>query len=147
MKLFRLATFLCGAAMLGPLPDAKGSDLEQEYQQVKRIAMKDLKVRAAFDRAYDKLNKRIVEIDPALKPFIEAQNAKQKPKQPNKISPRGRSGSSVGVTHIVTQGETLTSIAKRYKVSVNSLVKTNNIAKEGTLQIGQKLTIPSPARR
>jgi LysM domain len=147
MKLFCLATFLWGAAMLGTLPHAKGSDLEQEYQQVKRIAMKDPKVRAAFDRAYDRLNKRIIEIDPALKPFIEAQNAKQKPKQPSKISPRGRSRSSVGVTHIVTQGETLTSIAKRYKVSVNSFVKTNNIAKEGTLKIGQKLAIPSPARR
>jgi LysM repeat protein len=132
--------------MLGTLPRARGSDPEQEFQQVKRIAMKDPKVRAAFERAYDKLNKRIVEIDPALKPFVEAQNAKRKPKQPNKISPRPRSGSSAGATHIVTQGETLTSIAKRYKVSVNSLVKTNNIAKEGTLQIGQKLAIPSPAR-
>jgi hypothetical protein len=143
MKLVRLATFLCGAAMLGTLPYAKGSDLEQEYQQVKRIAMKDPKVRAAFERAYDKLNKRIVEIDPALRPFIEAQKTRRKPNQPNKIPPRGRSGSSAGVTHIVRQGETLTSIAKRYKVSVNSLVKTNNIAKEGTLQIGQKLVIPS----
>src|SRR5579862_848812 len=49
----------------------------------------------------------------------------------------------VGTTHVVTRGETLTSIARLYKVSVGDLQKTNNIHNDRTLQIGQTLTIPS----
>jgi LysM repeat protein len=48
-----------------------------------------------------------------------------------------------GPTHVVAKGETLTSIAKLYKVSVADLQKSNKIENERTLQIGQTLTIPS----
>ncbi len=56
------------------------------------------------------------------------------------------SGSSASSVHVVAKGETLTSLARRYKVSVNSLAKTNDLTKEGTLQIGQRLVIPSAPR-
>ncbi len=49
-----------------------------------------------------------------------------------------------GPTHVVAKGETLTSIAKLYKVSVADLQKSNKIENERTLQIGQTLTIPAP---
>ena len=54
--------------------------------------------------------------------------------------------SASGAPHIVAKGETLTSIAKRYKVSVKSLTKANGIAKEATLRVGQKLVIPAAPR-
>ena len=47
------AKLLCGVCVLGivTIPAAKGGDLAQKYNQVRRIALKDPKVRAAFDRA------------------------------------------------------------------------------------------------
>ena len=133
------AKLLFGVCVFGfvTIPAAQGGDLAQEYDQVRKIALKDPKVRAAFDRANEKLNKRIIEIDPALKPFVEGQ--RKKPKELANFPRRPVSGAS----HIVAKGETLTSIAKRYKVSVKTLTKANHIAKEATLQVGQKLVIPS----
>ena len=64
---------------------------------------------------------------------------RKKPKELANLPRRPVSGAS----HIVAKGETLTSIAKRYKVSVKALTKANHIAKEATLQVGQKLVIPS----
>jgi LysM repeat protein len=53
-----------------------------------------------------------------------------------------------GNTHTVARGETLTSIAKMYKVNVDELQKTNNIEDGRKLQAGQTIVIPvspSPA--
>jgi LysM repeat protein len=47
-----------------------------------------------------------------------------------------------GNSHIVAKGETLTSIAKMHKVSVEELKKFNRIENERTLQIGQTILIP-----
>ena len=45
-------------------------------------------------------------------------------------------------THIVARGETLTAIAKTYKVSVDELQKANHIEDGRKLQAGQTITIP-----
>lgn len=52
-----------------------------------------------------------------------------------------------GNTHTVARGETLTSIAKMYKVTVDDLQKANNIEDGRKLQAGQNIVIPtaSPA--
>jgi LysM repeat protein len=49
-----------------------------------------------------------------------------------------------GSTHVVTKGETLTAIAKHYKITVAELEKLNKIENDRTLQIGQTLVIPTP---
>src|SRR5436189_6141770 len=48
-----------------------------------------------------------------------------------------------GNTHTVARGETLTSIAKMYKVSVDELQKANNIEDGRKLQAGQTIAIPT----
>jgi LysM repeat protein len=52
-----------------------------------------------------------------------------------------------GNAHTVARGETLTSIAKMYKVTVDDLQKANHIEDGRKLQAGQTITIPtaSPA--
>ena len=50
-----------------------------------------------------------------------------------------------GNSHVVAKGETLTSIAKMHKVTVDELKKFNKIENERTLQIGQTIQIPTPA--
>ncbi len=48
-----------------------------------------------------------------------------------------------GNAHVVAKGETLTSIAKTYKVGVQELQKFNHIENDRALQIGQTIMIPS----
>ena len=50
-----------------------------------------------------------------------------------------------GNSHVVAKGETLTSIAKMHKVSVEELQKFNHIENERKLQIGQTIMIPTSA--
>ena len=64
--------------------------------------------------------------------------------------PAGSVGASVpvaapvsGNAHVVTKGETLTSIAKANKVGVQELQKFNHIENDRALQIGQTIMIPS----
>ena len=48
-----------------------------------------------------------------------------------------------GNSHVVAKGETLTSIARMHKVSVEDLQKTNHIENDRKLQIGQTIIIPT----
>src|SRR6476646_220111 len=50
-----------------------------------------------------------------------------------------------GTTHVVARGETLTSIAKQYKVGVEELQKFNHIEDGRKLQAGQTIMIPVPS--
>ena len=54
---------------------------------------------------------------------------------------------AAGDTHIVARGETLTAIAKMYKVTVDELQQANHIEDGRKLQAGQTIVIPtaSPA--
>jgi LysM repeat protein len=52
---------------------------------------------------------------------------------------------SGGSSHVVTRGETLTSIAKQYKVGVEELQKFNHIEDGRKLQAGQTIMIPPAA--
>jgi LysM repeat protein len=54
------------------------------------------------------------------------------------VTPQG------GNAHVVAKGETLTSIAKAYKVGVGELQKFNHIENDRALQIGQTVMIPTP---
>ena len=50
--------------------------------------------------------------------------------------------SASGSSHVVTRGETLTSIAKLYKVGIDDLRRLNHIEDDRKLQTGQTLAIP-----
>jgi hypothetical protein len=122
--------------------------LEQEYSQVRKIAFKDPKVREAFARANQRLDDKILQIDPALKPVVEkhahtsappaveASAPKAEPLPAAPSAPRGRE-------HIVIKGDTLSSIAAHYKVKVAALEKLNHITDDRKLRVGQKLVIPA----
>lgn len=52
---------------------------------------------------------------------------------------------AAGNTHTVARGETLTSIAKMYKVTVDELQQANHIEDGRRLQAGQTIVIPTPS--
>jgi len=137
MKFLRFAGRVCAVAVIGfaPVMTVRGGDLAEEYNQVKKIALKDPKVRAAFRKANDELDRRIIEIDPSLKPFVEKQRGAKWAARSQKVTAK--------TTHVVAKGETLSSIARRYGLSVNTLLQANRISKQAPLQVGQKLIIPS----
>jgi LysM repeat protein len=51
-----------------------------------------------------------------------------------------------GPVHIVAKGETLTAIAKHYKITLPDLMKVNKIADVRRLQIGQAVFLPPDAK-
>jgi murein DD-endopeptidase MepM/ murein hydrolase activator NlpD len=51
------------------------------------------------------------------------------------------SSTATGSEHVVQKGETLTSVAKSYGVSIADLRKANNLTSD-SLKVGQKLVIP-----
>jgi LysM repeat protein len=137
MTFLQFAGRVCAVAVIGlaPVITVRGGDLAEEYNQVRKIALKDPKVRAAFRKANDELDRRIIEIDPSLKPFVERQRGIKTATRSEKVTAK--------TTHVVAKGETLTSIARRYRLKVDTLVQANHISKQAPLQVGQKLIIPS----
>ena len=66
-----------------------------------------------------------------------------------KAEPTPKPAEREGYEHTVAKGDTLSSIAQAYnkeyglKVTVESLRKANQLSKESTLKVGQKLFVPS----
>ena len=136
------------AALVPSTMFAASAELQSEYQQVRKIAMKDPGVRAAYAKADAKLDAKIVDIDPSLKPIVEAggvapSTAAKRPaaKKPLQGAP------STSSSYVVAKGDTLTSIATRYRVTAADLKSANGIVDERKLQVGQKLTIPAHSTR
>lgn len=50
--------------------------------------------------------------------------------------------SATGYEHVVTQGQTLSEIARGYGKSVNSIMEANNIKNASMIRVGQRLFIP-----
>jgi LysM repeat protein len=48
--------------------------------------------------------------------------------------------------HIVKKGDNLSSIAKKYEVSVSTLTRLNKLKSRSTLRLGMKLAIPENNR-
>lgn len=61
------------------------------------------------------------------------------PAAPATSVPPATSGS---ITHIVQPGDTLKSIAARYGVSLEALLKANNVPNPDSLNVGQEIRVP-----
>ena len=155
IKSLSLPLFVCVAGLAFPAlahaaetPGQK-NDQAQEYIQVRKIALKDARVQDAYKRADEKLNERILEIDPSLKSYMDKHGDHQPPAAaPAKpaatpVKHTAPVKTTAGDVHIVAKGETLSSIAAHYNVTVAGLKSANNITDERKLRVGQKLSIPS----
>jgi len=149
MSRFILLPALC---LTFAAPFAHAASQEQEYQQVRQIALRDPKVRAAYEDADRRLQEKIVRIDPALANY--AQHRSSAPLHetahsapavaPATSHPRPVSAPASSKSHTVAKGETLTSIASHYGVSVTALKAANHNPDEKHLSVGQSLVIPHP---
>ena len=135
------------------------TDLQQEYAQVRKIALKDPKVQDAYEKANERLNERILEIDPALKPIVDKQSAhpeatpelqhfkvEHHPTPAPAHTPKPTVVKTAEREHTVAAGDTLSSISEKYHVSVPVLKAANHIGDDRKLRVGQKLMIPGTIR-
>jgi len=93
-----------------------------------------------------------VSIDPALASYIKSRGrstveAPEKPtvskSAPTKPAPaKSATHPPHDISHVVAKGDTLSTIATKYGVSVADLRKANHIQDERKLPVGQTLTIP-----
>lgn len=111
---------------------------DREYEQVLKIAMRDPGVRAAYVAADKKRDALILKIDPALKGYMEA-TGKLPPAKAPKRTDQGVPGSR---SHVVSSGDTLSSVARKYGTTVAALKQINAIPDESQIVIGQVLILP-----
>ena len=77
------------------------------------------------------------------KPVPEAAPAPTAATEPAKGEGIPKAEAVSGTKHVVAKGETLTSIAKHYNISIADLKNANKIDNERKLQIGQILSVPT----
>ncbi|MFT7824783.1 MAG: LysM peptidoglycan-binding domain-containing protein [Sulfurimonas sp.] len=70
----------------------------------------------------------------------------RKPKPRKKLEPEKKPSLVYGKYSIVP-GDTLSRIARKFKVKIDILIRLNDIKKESLLRIEQKLTLPLPQRK
>jgi LysM repeat protein len=98
----------------------------------------------------DALSQEILKLEQQLshsRPGVMIGEASPAPANAAAPAPSAAHSAIAGSTHTVARGETLTSIAKMYKVTVDELQNANHIEDGRKLQAGQTITIPtaSPA--
>src|ERR1043165_611651 len=123
-----------------PTPEStKSADAAQIEALAKKIDEQNAKI-DALSQEILKLEQQIAHIRPGVM-IGERTPSATSPAAAAPLHPTS------GNTHIVARGETLTSIAKMYKVSVEELQNANHIEDGRKLQAGQPLIIPvaSPA--
>ena len=122
-----------------PAPhDKKSAESAQLEALAKKIDEQNAKI--------DALSQEVLKLEQQLshsRPGVMIGEASPAPA--NAAAPAGAAPHSAvaGNTHTVARGETLTSIAKMYKVTVDDLQKANHIEDGRKLQAGQTITIPT----
>src|SRR5437762_12372663 len=134
---------LCTAAAQTPAPEAaKAIDATQLEALTKKIDEQNTKI-DALSQEILKLEQQVSHIRPGI------MIGESSPSPGTSAAPAMASShpAAAGNTHIVARGETLTSIAKMYKVTVDELQQANHIEDGRKLQAGQTIVIPtaSPA--
>lgn len=139
--LFSSFALLSTASAQTPSPEfPKPSEVPQLEALAKKIDEQNAKI-DALSQEILKLEQQISHIHPGVT------IGESTPSPENAAAPAMSPShpAAAGNTHIVARGETLTSIAKMYKVTVDELQQANHIEDGRKLQAGQTITIPTSA--
>jgi LysM repeat protein len=122
-----------------PVPhEAKSTESTQLEALVKKIDEQNAKI--------DALSQEILKLEQQLshfRPGVMIGEASPAPATAAAPATSASHSAVAGNTHTVARGETLTSIAKMYKVTVDDLQKANHIEDGRKLQAGQTIAIPT----
>jgi LysM repeat protein len=124
-----------------PAPDAaKSTEVAQLEALAKKIEEQNAKI--------DALSQEILKLEQQLshvRPGVMIGEGAPSPAAAGAPATAAVHPSITGNVHTVARGETLTSIAKLYKVTVDDLQNTNHIEDGRKLQAGQTIIIPTPS--
>lgn len=139
MKRFALGSLilLCMAMIwatpaVAQLPSGDRSEAARIDELIRKVDLQNAKI-DTLSRQILRLEQQLSSIRPGV---IIGETPTPAPSDAAKPAPTGN-------THVVAKGETLTSIAKMHKVTVEELQKLNHIENDRKLQIGQTIMIPS----
>jgi len=135
-----LVSALCAASAQTPAPESAKSAAAQLEALAKKIDEQNAKI-DALSQEILKLEQQVSQNRPGT------MIGESTPSPANAAAPATSPShpAAAGNTHIVARGETLTSIAKMYKVTVDELQQANHIEDGRKLQAGQTITIPTSA--
>ena len=145
----RFLTSLLGAALAVPVTLHADSIELREIRELRQIVEQQSKQLEALTQHVNKLSEALdhQKLAPPSPPATAAAETPPAPvpaTTPPSSAPDAPRAEAVP-KHTVAKGETLTSIAKLYNITVSELQKVNKIENDRKLQIGQTLTIP-PAK-
>jgi LysM repeat protein len=142
-RAFFLATSLftlCAASAQTPAQDpAKSSEGAQLEELAKKVDQQNAKI--------DALSQEILKLEQQLshiRPGVMIGEGAPAPTTAGASASAAAHPSITANVHTVARGETLTSIAKLYKVTVDELQNANHIEDGRKLQAGQTIIIPTP---
>jgi LysM repeat protein len=122
-----------------PTPQEEKSAASEQIEALsKKIDEQNAKI--------DALSQEILKLEQQLshsRPGVMIGEASPSPATATGSAPSAPHSAVAGNTHTVARGETLTSIAKMYKVTVDDLQQANHIEDGRKLQAGQTITIPT----
>ncbi len=100
----------------------------RENQQAVKVQFQDLEASREQDKKFivDELTRKLVSVQGSLIP----------------PAPPVGGGSKAGYEHVVKTGETLSVIARGYKVDMAAILKANKLKSANSIRVGQKLFIP-----
>jgi LysM repeat protein len=133
---------LCTASGQTPAPDAgKSSEAAQLEALEKKIDQQNAKI-DALSQEILRLEQQLSHVRPGV---MIGEGAPPSPATASASPSVAAHPTVAGNTHTVARGETLTSIAKLYKVTVDDLQNANHIEDGRKLQAGQTIIIPTPS--
>jgi LysM repeat protein len=156
-KTFSMSRFLPVALALSlfsvfvPVAVADEAQMVQELRELRQLVQQQSRHIEVLAEQVARLN-RLLDVRsanpalaplPATSPDAPAATAEPVPEAPKAEPVVKAESTAAGPKHVVAKGETLTSIAKQYNISVADLKKANKIENERKMQIGQVLTVPA----
>ena len=146
VTLFSATAFALNSAAQSPppAPGADKADAPQLEMLIKKVDEENAKI--------DALSQQILKLElqvSGIRPGVMIGEATPAPATPaasgTMTDPVKPSAPATGNSHVIAKGETLTSIAKMFKVGVEDLQKFNHIENDRKLQVGQSIMIPTGA--
>ena len=113
-----------------------------EYEQQKEL--KELK--AKFDKDKAALEEQLKRLEEKYEKKLEKIEAAKAPAQGKPAMQKPPITAAKRQYHIVTHGETLYSISRKYKVPVAELCRLNNLKPTQHVLIGQKILVPAGSK-
>jgi LysM repeat protein len=134
-------TFVCAAMVCARAPAQAPAGDKSDRALLEALTKKIDEQNAKIDA----LSQQILKLEQQVshfRPGVIIGETPSPPPAPNAAATDAAKAPQTGNNHVVAKGETLTSIAKMHKVSVEELQKFNHIENDRKLQIGQTIMIP-----